>query len=222
MGPSSPIEGFAALDTKFNGIYRGTVMDNEDPDQYGKVKVKIYPMFNELATADLPWAAPASGISDGASAGFGSFTVPIVGSNVFCFFEAGDMYQPVYFAEAPDAVKGLPTSRTTNYPKRRVIKFSSGIEMIVDTETNDILITTPLGNELKIRDGLNQIEVNHSTGALITIDTLGQLNIACSKLNVVTSIPGSTGVATLNISGDCDVLATGDITLAGANVHLNP
>ena len=29
--------------TKFNGIYRGLVVDNEDPDMQGRIKIKVLP-----------------------------------------------------------------------------------------------------------------------------------------------------------------------------------
>ena len=54
----------------------------------------------------------------------GTFAVPDVGTQVWVFFEAGDIYQPVYFAACPNKLKGQPTEKATNYPNTKVWKLS--------------------------------------------------------------------------------------------------
>jgi len=147
---------------KFPGIYRGTVMDNVDPLQYGRVKVKIYPMLADVETTNLPWAVPMYPIWEGAGTGIGYFAVPDIGTNVFVMFEMGDIYQPVYIGEAPDAVKGLPSDRTTNYPNRKVIKSSSGIKVIIDDTAKTIDVVHPVTARIFI-DALGNVIVNGTT-----------------------------------------------------------
>jgi len=145
----------------FSGFYRGKVLasDVNESLHAGRIKVEVYPMLVGIETArvlkssdssieidgittdQLPWAYPATPLFAGAGTGSGTFCVPDIGSTVWIFFENGVIYQPVYFAEAPDAVHGLPSSRETNYPQRRVIRMSSGAEIIFDDSTGDILIT---------------------------------------------------------------------------------
>ena len=140
----------------YNGMYRGLVMDTADSSQLGRIKVREYPMFKDLEAAVLPWAVPAYSIVEGAGSDMGHFAVPSVGTFVFVFFEAGDKFQPVYFAEAPTATKGLPSERTTNYPRRKVVKFASGIVMYVD-------------------DTDKWVRVDHPTGTYGLIDTDGNI-----------------------------------------------
>lgn len=183
--------------TKFKGIYRGLVMSNADSSQYGRIKIKVFPMLVNVETENLPYAAPAYPIVEGAGDGIGYFAVPDVGTHVFVFFEQGDIYQPVYFAEAPDALKGLPEARTTNYPHRKVIKTSSGIEIFID-------------------DVDTQLRINHPTGTYILIDTDGTIT-AHSKKDVVIDAD-----INVNIHSDVDTVVDSDRDIIGtANRDVN-
>jgi len=138
---------------KFNSIYRAKVLSNVDPEQLGRIRCEIYPMLIGKSTAknldgvdgieieQIPWAVPAMSISSGAGDGCGSFAVPGIGSFVFVFFEEGDINQPVYFAEAQTKQYGLPASRLTNYPNRKVVETSSGVKIIIDDTTGHLIIT---------------------------------------------------------------------------------
>jgi len=154
---------------KFEGIYRGIVMDNDDPDQLGRIKVKVYPMLEGVETDILPWATPASPLFEGAGEDIGCFTVPRVDANVFVFFEMGDIYQPVYFAEAQDRLKGLPTERTINYPNRKVMKTESGVKVIIDDTTKMVEITTPEGFSLKLDEETLSSVLKTALGSMLKI-----------------------------------------------------
>lgn len=131
---------------KFTGNFRGKVVSNADPSSLGRIKVEIFGVFDDIASANIPWAVPAFPLSSGAGVGYGSFAVPEVGSYVWCFFENGDVYQPVYFAEAADGVHGLPSERTTNYPSRKIIKTKCGTVIYVDDSTGDVIIDATGGS----------------------------------------------------------------------------
>jgi len=141
---------FKSDNLKFPGNYRGKVLDNVDSSQFGRIKVEIFGIFDGIAAADIPWAVPAFPISSGAGSGYGSFSVPEIGTYVWCFFEYGDMYQPVYFAEASDGVHGLPTERTTNYPSRKVLKTKNDIVVYIDDSAKEIKIVHPEGSYIEI------------------------------------------------------------------------
>jgi len=182
----------------FDGIYRGTVVDNDDPSQYGRIKVKIYPMMADIEAENLPWAIPASTIVEGAGVNKGSFAVPNIGTNVWCFFEMGDIYQPVFFAEAPDAVKGLPIDRLINYPDRKVVRTTSGITFIVDDILKQAIVMTDSGI-LGILDAIfNTITITHPSGMTFVIGGNGGVSIGS---------PGDLGFAAPNvkIEGNVDI-----------------
>jgi len=155
---------FREASYKLNGFYRGKVLDNNDPDKLGRIKVEVYDVLKGIEAPNLPWAIPAMPLFVGAGNGYGSFNVPEVGSYVWCFFECGDLYQPVYFAEAQDGVHGLPAERATSYPYRRVMKTKNGIVIYVDDTSREIKVEHPSGAYLKIDSSgniiINGISVN--------------------------------------------------------------
>ena len=144
---------------KFDGMYRGKVLDNDDPSEFGRIKVEVFGVFDGIVAADVPWAVPAMPLFSGAGAGFGSFTVPEIDSYVWCFFESGDHNQPVYFASATDGVHGLPAERETNYPFRRVMRTKNGIVIYIDDYVKEIKVDHPSGAYLKI-DGSGNIIIS--------------------------------------------------------------
>ena len=159
---------------KYPGIYRARVLatDAAETDKLGRIKVEVYPFMlgtvsakaagvgDGIITADFPWAIPAPGIFSGSGDGTGSFAVPDIDSYVWVFFEEGDVYQPVYFAEAPNKLKGLPTERLVGYPDTKVWKTAAGI-VITIRETS----------------GSEDVKVLHSSGTYIQIDSDGNVNI---------------------------------------------
>ena len=92
---------------KYVGQYRGTVIDNYDPEVKGRVKIfvpGVYPDdYAEIAKA-LPWAEPAMPVFGGsfkANEGSdkpetGTCSPPHVGAELWLFFEQGDQNYPIY------------------------------------------------------------------------------------------------------------------------------
>jgi len=132
--------GFSKDKIKLSSIYRGKVLDNIDPSKQGRVKIQVFGIFDSIDSVDIPWAVPAMPLFSGSGDDYGYFVVPEIGSYVFCFFEAGSLYSPVYFAEAPTAIHGIPAEAKTNYPNRRVIKTKAGVVISVDDSTGDVTI----------------------------------------------------------------------------------
>lgn len=153
--------------TKFTGSYRGKVLDTDDPDKLGRIKVCILGVFDGIETVSLPWAIPAMPLFSGSGIDFGHLAIPEKDSFVWCFFEAGDFYQPVYFAEALSGLHGLPVERETDYPNTRVMKTKNGIV---------ITINDKLGSE--------EIKVVHPTGSYLVIDKDGNIIIVGTTVSI--------------------------------------
>lgn len=71
------------------GKYRGTVVNNIDPMQQGRVQVSL-PLV--LGDGNLAWAMPCVPY---AGNNVGLFAVPPVGANVWVEFEGGDLDRPI-------------------------------------------------------------------------------------------------------------------------------
>lgn len=158
---------FAEDTTGIQGFYRGKVLDNIDPDKLGRLKIQIFGVFDDIDATDIPWAVPTYPIFSGSGNDYGCFTVPEIDSYVWCFFEAKDLQQPVYFAEAPDRIHGLPSERITDYPNTKVLKTKNGIIILI----ND-------------KSGSQEIKVTHPGGATITIDNGGNIILTGTTVQI--------------------------------------
>ena len=70
---------------RYYGKYRGTVLDNNDPQNLGRLRARVPELLNEV---DSGWALPCLPY---AGDGEGQFTVPPAGAGVWIEFESGDL-----------------------------------------------------------------------------------------------------------------------------------
>lgn len=93
------------------GKYRGTVVNNIDPQMQGRIQVSVPSV---LGDGRLSWAMPNAPY---AGNGVGFFAIPPIGANVWVEFEGGDIDYPIWagcfwgLGEAP-APGALPTTKT--------------------------------------------------------------------------------------------------------------
>ncbi|MDB5034131.1 MAG: type secretion system Vgr family protein [Chlorobi bacterium] len=98
--------------TKYYGKYRGTVLNNIDPMQIGRIQVIVPDVSTILPSS---WAMPCVPI---AGKQMGTYVVPQVGAGVWIEFEQGDPDYPIWVggfwgivAEVPVlALAGVPAS----------------------------------------------------------------------------------------------------------------
>jgi hypothetical protein len=101
-----------ASDDLYGTPWLGEVVDIEDPQFIGRIKIKVFGKFDQVPTEDIPWAYPGNNITGSSPSGGGFFSVPKMGSIVSVKFENGNLYHPEYFFiqkisdEAKDEIKG--------------------------------------------------------------------------------------------------------------------
>ena len=76
--------------TDYFGKYRGTVANNIDPMQQGRIQVSVPSV---LGSGQLSWAMPCVPY---AGSGVGLFLIPPVDANIWVEFEAGDPDYPIW------------------------------------------------------------------------------------------------------------------------------
>jgi uncharacterized protein involved in type VI secretion and phage assembly len=94
---------------KFYGKYRGTVLNNIDPLQIGRIQVIVPDVSNVLPSSWAMPCLPVAGIQ------MGMYTVPPIGSGVWVEFEHGDPDYPIWVgcfwgtaAEVPALARLVP------------------------------------------------------------------------------------------------------------------
>jgi hypothetical protein len=77
------------MPNKFFGKYRGTVINNHDPNGAGRIQVQIF----DLPNAQIGWAVPC--VPYNLPVELGS-ALPKVGTSVWVEFEKGDLNSPIW------------------------------------------------------------------------------------------------------------------------------
>jgi hypothetical protein len=96
---------------RFYGLYRGFVVDNDDPEKRGRLKIKMPELFHDQVYDEWIYGRAIYNTSQG-----GIFAIPAVGSTVFVSFLNGDKAYPIWeFGWFPD--KDIPEDFKSNYLK---------------------------------------------------------------------------------------------------------
>jgi uncharacterized protein involved in type VI secretion and phage assembly len=127
---------------RFYGKYRGTVVDNVDPEQRGRLMVQVGDVGGVLpstwALPCLPFAGPAQGF----------FAVPPVQASVWVEFEQGDPSYPVWtgcFWDEPATVPPLAMAGAPGVQQVVVQTQGEAILLMSDTPgpSGGIMLRTP-------------------------------------------------------------------------------
>jgi uncharacterized protein involved in type VI secretion and phage assembly len=211
-------------DFKFTGNYRGVVVDDKDPLNSGRVKIRVFGIYDNVPDEALPWAIYSDPFMGG-QVGFGGFLIPDIGNHVWVFFENGDHLQPVYFAGAPyrDA-----------YPQERLTSAHEESRGSIAYPRNKSL-RTKAGHVIEIDDtpGNSRITIIHKSGTQITYQDNGDVYehiVGNYKRiidgNVNETVGGSvnesvSGNVVENVGGNKNVTVVGNIIVRGATIELN-
>jgi hypothetical protein len=162
---------YGALQAKRFGKYEGVVVDNVDPQNLGRLKVKVpLVMGNQevWAKACVPYAGPLAG---GAQIGF--FALPPLDSHVWVEFEGGNQDYPIWvgcqwIANQTDSAEAVPD----------VVVLRNGAGFIkMSEESGEIVLEAADGSVLSIGNGsisLEATEINlTANGATVKISASG-------------------------------------------------
>lgn len=153
-------------DVPLFGKYRGTVINNVDPLQIGRLQAMVPDLAGFVpGTWALP-CVPSAGINTGV------FTVPMIGAGVWIEFEKGDPDYPIWVggywgsaAEVPVMAHTVPpgvTGFTIQTPLKNGMVISD-----VPGPTGGILIQTTTGAMISVSDV--GITISNGKGAVITM-----------------------------------------------------
>lgn len=140
------------------GKYRGLVVDRDDPEQLGRLKIRVPSLLGDAVTG---WAWPASPY---AGANVGIFFIPQVGDLVWVEFAEGDLEHPLWTGCAwakPGGTTEVPQEAQENYPDQAVIKTKSGHVIILSDASGSELITIRAKNgcEITLDPNANKVTV---------------------------------------------------------------
>lgn len=149
----------AEKDFDYNSFYRAYVMDINDPEKLGRIKIRIPAKHPEGSS--YPWAYP--GYFAGLGFQTGMFILPPVGSIVFVTFECSDEHRPIYFG-------GIPTKVATNKTQSYGPFINNGRDRTVFADDLPFEYT-----------GTQQIVYKSPTGSIIYFDSSDLENLIVLK-----------------------------------------
>lgn len=148
--------------TRFFGKYRGLVMDNQDPTNRGRIKVKVPAVLEDQQV----WAMPCVTYA-GDNIGF--YATPKAGSGCWVEFEGGDPSYPLvtgYFwadNELPKNENGVSAT-----PPMKIVRTEQGLMLSMDDGGQTISVSDENGNNiLKIEVSPGKITVKGATKAVV-------------------------------------------------------
>lgn len=187
------------VEYRFYGKYRGFVVDNADPEQLGRLKVKVPSILgNDVVTG---WAVPC--MPYGGDANLGFLFIPEVNAGVWVEFEEGDLEFPIWVGTfwskpggeselpKPNEADGSEQGSVQDPPTRKIIKTekghtiqfedADGEEMITIFEATNSHVVTMNKDGIKITDGAgNEIKMDgqglickDKNGNAVTMDSSG-------------------------------------------------
>jgi uncharacterized protein involved in type VI secretion and phage assembly len=136
---------------QFFGKYRGTVVNNQDPQGMGRLAVTV-PDVSNVQTST--WAMPSAALAGGQS---GLYAVPPTGSNVWVEFEQGNSDYPVWSGCFWGSGAEVPPAGTAAPPGiQSIVLQSVGGNMLMISDvpgsSGGILLKSSSGASIAIND----------------------------------------------------------------------
>lgn len=179
------------LGGRFYGVYPALVTDIADPDGEGRVKIRL-PWSPDPDNSDYEvWARLATFMAGGNR---GSWFIPDVEDEVLVCFEAGEPKRPYVIGSLWNGSDQPPESMDSS-GRNDIKKICSrnGVTITLDDASGQerLILETPGGQKIELKDGPGAVEVTDSNGnsikmeaSGITINTTAQVKINGSVVEI--------------------------------------
>jgi uncharacterized protein involved in type VI secretion and phage assembly len=192
------------MSQKENGIVIGTVVDLDDPEKLGRVKLKL-PQYDDQQST---WARIASPMA-GHNRGF--FFRPEVQDEVLVGFENGEIRRPY--------VLGSLWSKVDTPPPRDNDETKNNWRFMVSRSGHIFKFDDTAGSEkIEIVDKSGSLKVTFdSSSSKITIESNGDVEIKAPQ----GAFKVSAQTVDIEASGEMKLQAFANMTVKGATVNIN-
>jgi uncharacterized protein involved in type VI secretion and phage assembly len=178
----------------FYGKYRATVVDNADPEQLGRLRLRVPSVLGTDVVSG--WASPCAPY--GGDVGQGLLLVPEIGAGVWAEFEEGDLEFPIWVGTywskpghqnempKPNRADGGEEPTPQQRPTRKILKTvkghtlqfedADGAELITIVEATHKHVVTLDGSGIRVKDGLSGHEITLSAKGITISDGVNRGN----------------------------------------------
>ncbi len=212
----------AGLGGRWYGVFPALVSDIKDPEGQGRVKVTLPWAPDTDGDRYEAWARVAT-LMGGSNRG--TWLIPDVNDEVLVAFEGGDPRRPYVVGALWNGHDTPPESMDgagNNF--RKVVRSRNGVKITLDDQDGQekLIIETPGGQKMTLKDGPGAVEIVDSNGNSIKLETSGITVTAAAKVTINASTAEiSAGMVTVNagmskFSGvvQCDTLISNAVVSA--------
>jgi len=180
-------------DKKYLGKYRGTVLQNVDPERKGRLQVEVPDVLSLIPST---WAEPCVPLAGPTGPPMGVYMVPPIGAGVWVEFEQGDPNKPVWVGCRWGAPSDIPLAAQAGNPADPSIVIQSLLQQAIiisdmapsppppvmppTPPTGGIILRSTTGASIVVNDA--GVFISNGKGA--TIELLG-LSVMINKVAFV-------------------------------------
>lgn len=205
---------------QLNGVFPAVVIDNVDPENLGRVKVRLPPGGASGPQSSEAWARLATLM---AGKNRGTWFIPDVNDEVLVAFEAGDMRRPYVLGCLWSGTNAPPMTMSSNN-NTKLLRSRNGVKITLDDQSGQesFVVETPGGQRVTLKDGPGSIALTDNNGNSVKLDTSGIVVNASAKVTINASqVEINSGMVTVNagmakFSGvvQCDTLVSNSVVSA--------
>jgi len=201
------------IDEKRFGKFRATVVDNQDPQKRGRLRLMIPSVFGNQQT---DWALPC--LPYGGLTGQGMFFVPDVDAQVWGEFEEGDIHKPLWVGTFWQQASDVPEDASKEEPTTRMIQTSSGHILQFDDEEGQAKFRLHHPSEAEmVIDKNGSISLTDASGALFNMDAENsEIIVEDANGNMITM--NSSGTTVEDANGNVIEMAASGVTVKAPKV----
>jgi len=154
-----------AADQRYYGVVEAIVVEVDDPEKEGRVKIK-YPWFDDRTVTE--WCRVRQLY---AGNGYGTFFIPEPGDEVLVSFIHGDMRLPIILGGLYNGQDKPPSHRSRDKDEK-LIRTREGHQLLFnDTrDQHQVVLQTAAGHSADFNDKQEQIAVASSGGHQVLLD----------------------------------------------------
>lgn len=197
---TTPSAALGSVIGRHYGKYRGTVSDNRDPNNLGRIRANVPEILGNVVSG---WALPSLPY---AGNGSGFFRVPPPGAGVWIEFEAGDVSRPIWTG-CWWGSNQLPADQngTSATPDFSILRSEQGLMFVLNDSDNAIAVSD--------QDGSNLLHIEVNSGQ-VTVQGTVKVVVDAPQIELVSGAPHP-----LVFGDDLLTYLNELVTLFNAHVH---
>ncbi len=204
----------------FKGVFPAVVVENIDPDNSGRVKVRLALVSGPGRQGYETWARIATLM---AGNNRGTWFIPDIDDEVLVAFGESDAREP-YVIGGLWSKTNPPPETIGPHNDKKVLRSRNGVKITLNDQSGQesFTVETPGGQKITLQDGPGSLEITDSNGNSVRLEPNGITVKASAKVTINASqVEVTSGMVTVDagmsrFSGvvQCDTLISNSVVSA--------